>query len=68
VGRERTVYDTAAADAASHELGYPAAHPVFAPVDPDEIAERYERSSGEPLAEASLIDGGDNPLARHDHR
>jgi predicted phosphodiesterase len=61
---QRTVYDTAAADAAFRELGYPAAHLVFAPVDPDEVAERFERSSGEPLAEASLIDHGQNPLAR----
>jgi putative phosphoesterase len=51
----RTDYDTAAADAAFRALGYPAAHLVFAPVDPDEVAERYERASGEPLSPASLI-------------
>ncbi|HEY7074133.1 MAG TPA: metallophosphoesterase family protein [Solirubrobacteraceae bacterium] len=51
----RTGYDTAAADRAFHALGYPAAHLVFAPVDPDEVAERYERASGEPLSPASLI-------------
>ena len=51
----RTDYDTAAADAAFHALGYPAAHLVFEAVDPDEVAERYERASGEPLSPDSLI-------------
>jgi hypothetical protein len=43
----RTGYDTAAAD--------PAAGLVFAPVDPDAVAARYERASGEPLPAESLI-------------
>jgi len=60
----RTRYDTAAADAAFRSLGYPAAHLVFAPVDADAVAERYERSSHEPMADASLIDPAENPLAR----
>jgi predicted phosphodiesterase len=51
----RTDYDTEAADKAFHALGYPAADLVFAPVDPDQVAERYERSSGEPLSPDSLI-------------
>jgi putative phosphoesterase len=60
----RTAYDTAAADAAFRALGYPAADLIFAPVDPDAVAERYELSSDEPLADASLIDPAENPLAR----
>ena len=51
----RTPYDTAAADAAFHALGYPAADLVFTDADPDEVAERYERASGKPLPAASLI-------------
>jgi putative phosphoesterase len=51
----RTEYDTAAADADFHALGYPAADLVFAPVDPDERARQFERASGEPLSPASLI-------------
>jgi predicted phosphodiesterase len=58
----RTEYDTAAADAAFRALGYPAADLVFAPVDPDEVAERFERASGEPVSPASLIHPGENPL------
>lgn len=58
----RTPYDTAAADAAFHDLGYPAADLVFTDADPDEVAERYERTSATPLPEASLIAAGDNPL------
>ena len=58
----RTPYDTAAADAAFRALGYPAAHLVFEPVDPDAVAERYERSSGEPVSEESLIDPSENPI------
>jgi predicted phosphodiesterase len=58
----RTAYDTASADAAFHELGYPAADLIFAPVDPDAVAERYERSSEQPLAPDSLIDPEENPL------
>jgi 3',5'-cyclic AMP phosphodiesterase CpdA len=38
--------------------------PFFAPVDPDAVAERYERSGDEALADASLIDPAENPLAR----
>jgi putative phosphoesterase len=60
----RTPYDTAAADAAFRALGYPAAHLMLAPVDADAVAERYERSSEEPLADGSLIDPAANPLAR----
>jgi putative phosphoesterase len=58
----RTPYDTAAADAAFRALGYPAAELVFATVNPDKVAERYEAASGQPLAEASLIAPEDNPL------
>src|SRR3954471_19132822 len=58
----RTPYDTAAADAAFHALGYPAADLVFATGDPDEIAQRFEAASGKPPAEASLIAPEDNPL------
>ena len=54
----RTPYDTAAADAAFHALGYPAADLVFTDADPDEVAERYERASGNPLPAASLIEAG----------
>jgi predicted phosphodiesterase len=51
----RTDYDTERADAAFHALGYPAADLVFAPVDPDAVAERFERASGKPLAPESLV-------------
>jgi predicted phosphodiesterase len=57
-----TPYDTAAADAAFHALGYPAADLVFAAVDPDEVAARYERTSGEPVDPASAIAPAENPL------
>jgi putative phosphoesterase len=60
----RTPYDTAAADAAFRSLGYPAADLMFAPVNPDEVAERYEAASGQPPAEASLIAAEDNPIRR----
>jgi putative phosphoesterase len=60
----RTPYDTAAADAAFRSLGYPAADLIFAPVNPDEVAERYEAASGQPPAEASLIAAEDNPIRR----
>jgi putative phosphoesterase len=58
----RTPYDTAAADAAFRGLGYPAAHLMLAAVDADAVAERYERSSDEPVSEASLIDPAHHPL------
>jgi len=58
----RTAYDTAAADAAFHAVGYPAADLVFPDADPDEVAERYERASAAPVPEASLIAPGENPL------
>ena len=64
VALRRTPYDTAAADAAFRALGYPAAELVFADVDPDEVAERYEAASGESPAAASLIAPGENPLRR----
>jgi predicted phosphodiesterase len=67
-----TPYDTPAADVAFHALGYPAADLVFAPVDPDEVAARYERASGEPVDPASAIAPAENPLRRRavvaDHR
>jgi putative phosphoesterase len=59
----RTPYDTAAADAAFHDLGYPAADLVFTDADPDEVAERYERTSAHPVPEASLIAAAEHPLA-----
>ena len=58
----RTPYDTGAADIAFHALGYPAADLVFAAVDPDEVAERYERASGAPVDPASAIAPAENPL------
>jgi predicted phosphodiesterase len=71
VALARTPYDTAAADAAFHALGYPAAALVFAAVDPDEVAARFERASGEPVDPASTIAPDENPLRRGrtaDHR
>jgi predicted phosphodiesterase len=65
---QRTAYDTAAADAAFHGLGYPAANLVFAAVDPDEVAERYEAASGQPVPAASLIAPEENPLWRMEAR
>lgn len=61
----RTAYDTAAADAAFHALGYPAADLMLAPVDPDAVAAGYEASAGKPVAEASKIHA---PALRPDHR
>jgi hypothetical protein len=63
----RTVYDTALADAAFRAAGYPAADLVFAAEDADAVAEHFERSSGEPVAAASLIDPAENPLASRSH-
>ncbi len=60
----RTAYDTASADAAFRALGYPAAELMFAPVEADAVAERYERASDQPVAPDSLIDHAENPLAR----
>src|SRR3954471_6128134 len=57
-----TPYDPAAADAAFHALGYPAADLVFAAVDPDEVAARYESTSGEPLDPGSAIAPDETPL------
>jgi diadenosine tetraphosphatase ApaH/serine/threonine PP2A family protein phosphatase len=68
VGLMRTPYDTASADAAFHAIGYPAADLMVASVDPDAVAERYERSSAEPVAQDSLINLADNPLAREERR
>jgi calcineurin-like phosphoesterase family protein len=51
----RTPYDTAAAGAAFRASGYPAADLIFKPVDPDAVAEHYERAGAEPLAPESLI-------------
>lgn len=62
VALRRTPYDTAAADAAFRALGYPAAGLIFATVDPDAVAERYEATSGQPPAHAALIAPEDNPL------
>lgn len=62
VDLRRTAYDTAGADRRFHELGYPAADLVFAPVDPDAVAAKYEAASGVPVAEASKIDPRANPL------
>jgi predicted phosphodiesterase len=59
----RTPYDTAAADARFHALGYPAADLVFAEVNPDEVAERYELAAANQVAAASLIDPAENPFA-----
>ena len=55
-----TSYDVAAADARFHGLGYPAADLMFSTADPDVVAERYGRSSHEPVAPESRID----PAAR----
>lgn len=62
----RTLYDTAGADAAFHAVGYPAADLMLAAMDPDAVAERFERSSAQPVAQESHIDPADNPLARRD--
>jgi predicted phosphodiesterase len=51
----RTAYDTAAASAQFHVLGYPYAHGMLGPVDADAVARRYEDVSGRPLAPESLI-------------
>ena len=60
----RTAYDTERADVRFHALGYPAADLMFEAVDPDAVAERYERASATPLAPESLIDPAENPLRR----
>ena len=60
----RTKYDVAAADALFHELRYPAADLMVSTADPDVVAERYERSSSEPVAPESRIDPAENPLRR----
>jgi hypothetical protein len=52
----RTRYDTDAASARFHALGYPFADGMLAPVDADAVARRYEESSGEPVAPESLIE------------
>ncbi len=55
VDLHRTAYDTEAASAHFHALGYPYADGMLAPVDADAVARRYEDVSGEPLDPASLI-------------
>jgi predicted phosphodiesterase len=67
VALRRTPYDTAAADVVFRAAGYPAAQLVFAAVDPDEVAERYEAASGQPPA-AALIAAEDNPLPLEERR
>ena len=52
---QRTSYDTDAASARFHALGYPFADGMLAPVDADAVAARYEESSGEPVSPESLI-------------
>jgi diadenosine tetraphosphatase ApaH/serine/threonine PP2A family protein phosphatase len=59
----RTPYDVAAADKAFHATGYPAAELIFDVGDPDGRAEHYERAAEQPVADASLIDPAENPLA-----
>jgi predicted phosphodiesterase len=54
--------DTAAAAAAFHDVGYPAADLIFTDADPDEVAEFLEGARAEPVAEASLIAVAENPL------
>ena len=51
----RTGYDTAAASARFHAMGYPFAEGMLAPVDADAVAERYEASSAKPPSPESLI-------------
>jgi putative phosphoesterase len=51
----RTSYDTAAARARFHALGYPFADGTLAPVDADAVAAKYEASSTKPLSPESLI-------------
>ncbi len=60
----RTPYDVERADAAFHASGYPAADLIFDVGDPDGRAEHYERAAAAPVADASLIDPAENPLAR----
>jgi predicted phosphodiesterase len=60
----RTPYDVESADAAFHASGYPAADLIFDVGDPDGRAEHYERAAEQPVADASLIDPAENPLAR----
>jgi putative phosphoesterase len=60
----RTPYDVAAADAAFHASGYPAAELIFAVGDADGRARHYERAAENPVSPASLIDPAENPLAR----
>ena len=49
VDLRRTAYDTEAASAHFHALGYPYAGGMLAPVDADAVARRYEEASGKPL-------------------
>ena len=51
----RTGYDTDAASARFHALGYPFADGMLAPVDAEAVAARYEASSGEPVSPDSLV-------------
>jgi putative phosphoesterase len=52
----RTSYDTEAASARFHALGYPFADGMLAPVDADAVAARYEESSAKPVSAESLTD------------
>jgi predicted phosphodiesterase len=52
----RTSYDTDAASARFHALGYPFADGMLAPVDADAVAARFEEASGKPLPPESLIE------------
>jgi predicted phosphodiesterase len=51
----RTVYDTDAAIAQFHALGYPFADGMLGPVDADAVAASYEEASAKPVSPASLI-------------
>ena len=58
-----TPYDVAGADAAFDATGYPAAEFIFDSGDPDGRARHYEQAAKKPVADASLIDPAENPLA-----
>jgi predicted phosphodiesterase len=49
----RTDYDTEAATAAFHALGYPMADGMVTPVDADAVARKYEAMAGEPTSPES---------------
>jgi predicted phosphodiesterase len=54
----RTEYDTDAASARFHALGYPYADGMLGHVDADGVAAAYEEASGKPVSPASLIAAG----------